>query len=123
MRYTAKQVKAMIARGEDRTSWTKAEEVTGLFLEASIRADVDEAGIEPNWKRIVKGIPPRKDTRKLKEYCLNPQHPRGRHKARVFVSVRIRRADAEELRSALLAAARSGGQDDRGESVRRAIHD
>jgi hypothetical protein len=48
------------------------------------------------------------DTRKLQEYCLNPQHPRGRHKARVFASVGIRRDDAEEISIALLAAASSG---------------
>jgi hypothetical protein len=46
------------------------------------------------------------EMRKLLEYCLNPQHPRGRNKARVFASVGIREADADELRAALLAAAR-----------------
>ena len=46
------------------------------------------------------------DIRKLEEYCLNSQHPRGRHKARVFAAVGIRESDAETLRSALLAAAR-----------------
>jgi hypothetical protein len=45
------------------------------------------------------------DIRKLREYCLSSQHPRGRHKARVFASVGILDADAEELRIALLAAA------------------
>jgi hypothetical protein len=45
------------------------------------------------------------DIRKLLDYCLNPQHPRGRNKARVFASVGIREADAEELRTALVAAA------------------
>ena len=45
------------------------------------------------------------EIRKLLEYCLNSQHPRGRNKARVFASVGIRETDAEELRSALLAAA------------------
>src|ERR1035441_1372654 len=45
------------------------------------------------------------DIRKLLEYCLNPRHPRGRNKARVFASVGIREADAEELRTALVAAA------------------
>jgi len=47
------------------------------------------------------------DIGKLQGYCLNPQHPHGRNKARVFASVGIRRADAEELRLALLAAAAS----------------
>ena len=48
------------------------------------------------------------DTRKLQAYCLNPQHPRGRNKARVFASVGIREADAGELKTALLAAASDG---------------
>ena len=43
--------------------------------------------------------------RELLECCLNPEHPRGRNKAREFASVGIREADAEELRTALLAAA------------------
>jgi hypothetical protein len=45
------------------------------------------------------------DIRKLQEYCLNAQHPRGRNKARVFASVGIRQADAEVLRTALVVAA------------------
>jgi hypothetical protein len=47
------------------------------------------------------------DIRKLEEYCLNSQHTRGRHKARVFASVGIREVDAEELRTALLDVASS----------------
>lgn len=42
---------------------------------------------------------------KLRAYCLNPHHPRGRNKARMFASAGIRESDAEELRTALLAAA------------------
>ncbi len=42
VRYTAKQIKARIARGEDRTNWDKIDAVTGDKLEASIRADVDD---------------------------------------------------------------------------------
>ena len=45
------------------------------------------------------------DIRKLREYCLNSEHPRGRNKARVFASVGIREAPAEDLRAAILAAA------------------
>ncbi len=37
VRYTAKQIKATIARGEDRTDWRKASAVTGKKLEVSIR--------------------------------------------------------------------------------------
>jgi hypothetical protein len=43
---------------------------------------------------------------KLTDYCLNPDHPRGRHKARVFAAaLGITAEDAGELREALLAAA------------------
>ena len=47
------------------------------------------------------------DIAKLRDYCLDPHHPRGRHKARVFASaLGLTQADAEILRNALLAAAR-----------------
>ncbi|MFQ5548979.1 MAG: DUF6883 domain-containing protein [Woeseia sp.] len=46
---------------------------------------------------------------KLTEYCLNPGHPRGKHKARVFSSVLgITTDNAELLRTALLHAAATG---------------
>jgi hypothetical protein len=48
------------------------------------------------------------DIEKLQDYCLNLQHPRGRHKARVFAAAGIDSQDAEELRAALLDAAISG---------------
>jgi len=45
---------------------------------------------------------------KLTDYCLNPRHPRGRHKARVFAArTGITADDAELLREALLEAART----------------
>jgi hypothetical protein len=47
------------------------------------------------------------DLQKLTSYCLNPHHPRGRHKARVFASIGFRETDAAELRSAVLVAARA----------------
>src|SRR5262245_36569238 len=43
---------------------------------------------------------------KLEDYCLNPEHPRGRHKARVFASVLgITIDNAELLQAALVSAA------------------
>ena|ERR1700730_3249760 len=49
------------------------------------------------------------DVRKLKDYCLSPSHPRGRHKARVFrEALDLQRSDAAWLRDALLEAACSG---------------
>lgn len=48
------------------------------------------------------------DIEKLRDYCLNLEHPRGRHKARVFAAaLGLTAKDAEELRDALLTAARS----------------
>ena len=44
---------------------------------------------------------------KLRDYCLDPHHPRGRHKARVFLSaLDLGQDDADFLRAALLEAAR-----------------
>ncbi len=48
------------------------------------------------------------DLAKLREYCLSPTHPRGRHKARVFASVLgLNQAHAGDLRDALLQAVRT----------------
>jgi hypothetical protein len=44
------------------------------------------------------------DLRKIEGYCLNPLHPRGPHKARVFrEALRIDQTDAEWLRDALIS--------------------
>ncbi len=49
------------------------------------------------------------DIRKIEDYCLNPSHPRGRHKARVFrEALDLQRSDASWLREVLLEAGRSG---------------
>jgi hypothetical protein len=46
------------------------------------------------------------DIAKLRDYCLDDSHPRGRFKARVFLAaLGLTRADAELLQNALLAAA------------------
>ncbi len=46
------------------------------------------------------------DVRKIEDYCLDPTHPRGRHKARVFREVLgIVQADAMWLREMLLSGA------------------
>jgi len=48
------------------------------------------------------------DIAKLRDYCLNPNHPRGRHKARVFAAaLGLTADDAETLCDALMAAART----------------
>ena len=49
------------------------------------------------------------EIRKLRDYCLNPDNPRGSNKARVFAAVLgLTAADAEQLRKALLHAAHAG---------------
>jgi hypothetical protein len=46
--------------------------------------------------------------RKLRDYCLNPLHDEGKHKARVFSSVLgMTASDAEQLRDRLLEAVRT----------------
>lgn len=55
----------------------------------------------PNAQRAVV------DIRKLRDYCLNPEHDEGKHKARLFAAaLGMHATDAEELRLALLAAVR-----------------
>ena len=45
------------------------------------------------------------DIRKLQDYCLNPRHNKGKHKARLFASLLgMSFNDAEALRNALLEA-------------------
>ena len=46
------------------------------------------------------------DLKKLRDYCLSSEHPRGRHKARMFAAILgFTAKDAEELHHALLSAA------------------
>ena len=45
------------------------------------------------------------DIRKLQDYCLNPHHNKGKHKARLFASLLgMSINDAEEFRNVLLEA-------------------
>ena len=57
------------------------------------------------------------DISKLRDYCLDPRHPRGKHKARVFNSaLGLTREDAEELKdqieSSILIADCVAGEED-----------
>ncbi len=61
VRYTAKEIKTKIARGEDRTNWAEVDATTRTKLEASIRADVDDVQGEPDWTQRVMGVPAPKD--------------------------------------------------------------
>jgi hypothetical protein len=45
------------------------------------------------------------DITKIRDYCLNPDHPEGKHKARVFLGkLGITRNDADQLRQLILEA-------------------
>lgn len=49
------------------------------------------------------------DRENLTGYCLNPEHPRGKHKARILAAaLGFTAENADELRVALLAAAAAG---------------
>ena len=57
----------------------------------------------PNGQRAVV------DIRKLRDYCLSPDHPRGRHKARLFAAVLgLGATNAAWLRKRILRAAAQG---------------
>jgi hypothetical protein len=55
----------------------------------------------PNTERAVV------DIRKLRDYCLNPLHDEGKHKARLFASIGLTANEAEELRAILLQVVKS----------------
>lgn len=61
------------------------------------------------------------DIRKLRDYCLNPQHREGGHKARLFAAaLGMTASDAEDLRSILLRVVQTheatpGRRDDYGQ--------
>jgi uncharacterized protein (DUF4415 family) len=61
VRLTAKQIKAKLKRGEDRTDWKKIDAMSSAALEASIKADHDDVDGEPDWTQAVMGMPPRKE--------------------------------------------------------------
>ena len=57
----------------------------------------------PNGNRVVISM------EKLRGYCLNPEHPSGKHKARVFASaLGITAKNAENLRELITIAAIEG---------------
>lgn len=67
----------------------------------------------PNGERAVVEI------EKLRDYCLSLDHPRGRHKARLFQTVLgLTRDHAGELRAALLKIAAQSDAAEEGESDR-----
>src|ERR1700733_1794648 len=61
VRYTAKQIKGKIARGEDRTDWGKDKAMTAKTFAASIRADSGDIHGGPDWTQAIMGVPAPKD--------------------------------------------------------------
>jgi len=61
------------------------------------------------------------DIRKLRDYCLNPMHHQGKHKARLFAAaLSMTTSDAEDLRDVLLQVVKThdaqlGRQDEYGQ--------
>jgi uncharacterized protein (DUF4415 family) len=52
--YTAEELRAMIARGEDQTDWARVDAMTEAELEAAIASDPDWADIPRDWYRHAK---------------------------------------------------------------------
>jgi hypothetical protein len=86
-----------------------------LELQQLVENLKDSSKLIPNAENAVV------DIRKLRDYCLNPEHDEGKHKARLFSSILSMTADnAEELRQILLKVvkthkARLGRRDEFGQ--------
>ena len=59
-RYTAEEIDAMLARGDSRSDWVRVKGMSEEELEASIAADPEDVHAPVDWKKAVKGLPPRK---------------------------------------------------------------
>ena len=101
VRYTAKQIKSKIARGEDRTDWGKANAMTGKKLDASIRADADDVQGDPDWTKAFIGVPAPKDHINIRN------RPR---RAGVVQSERPGLPDAHEQRTPCVRAIAAAGK-------------
>ena len=84
--------------------WDSAQEKFGI--RASIfreEGSTQEEGVSGSINLIPNSVNAVVDIRKLRDYCLNPEHAQGKHKARLFASTLGMTADdAEELRLILL---------------------
>ncbi|MGH1393196.1 MAG: DUF6883 domain-containing protein [Trichormus sp.] len=83
--------------------------VSALILEPEIRKRIEDRGVnlEEIFKLTSNMLPNSEnavvDIRKLRDYCLNPEHPSGKDKARLFSSTLGMTAEnAEELRQIIL---------------------
>ena len=53
--YTAEELRAMIERGQDQTSWARLDAMTEEELEAAIASDPDWADIPRDWYQRARG--------------------------------------------------------------------
>jgi uncharacterized protein (DUF4415 family) len=60
VRYTAEEIREMLARAESRTDWAAVKATSEEELESSIAADPDDVHEPVDWTRAVQGMPPRK---------------------------------------------------------------
>ena len=65
-RYTARELAVMRREGMSRTNWANVDSMSESALETSVASDVDDVSGALDWTQAVKGIPPRKDTIKLR---------------------------------------------------------
>lgn len=57
VRYTANELAAMRARGEDQSDWIKAAAMTEAEIEAAIASDPDEADMVVDWSQVSTELP------------------------------------------------------------------
>ena len=62
-RYSAEELRAMRARGDDRTDWPAVRATTEEALEASIASDPDWADVPRDWYK--NAMPVKQSTKKL----------------------------------------------------------
>jgi uncharacterized protein (DUF4415 family) len=57
VKHTDEELRAIQARGEDKSDWTGAAAMTEAEIEAGIAADPDEAGMQVNWAQASAELP------------------------------------------------------------------
>lgn len=57
MRYSAEALLAMRRRGESKSDWLRAADMTEAEIEAAIAADPEEAGMIVDWSRAFTEVP------------------------------------------------------------------
>ena len=57
IRHTDEELRAMQARGEDKSDWKSAAAMTQTEIEAAIAADPDEAGMVVDWTKASVELP------------------------------------------------------------------